>query len=158
MSKISAMLLLLGVIFAATTLAAQSGPSPSRVYADAFIGPDATLVKSMRSRAVDQLSRRGVVFVESTENADVVLSATGLMQTNFASSARGRSSLRIRGAVRLVKKNGVTLWSGDVISSRYALNESSSFLDKLTEAVTNALAEEEKRNRSEPSVKSSSLR
>jgi hypothetical protein len=54
--------------------------------------------------------------------------------------------------MRLVNKNGVALWAADVSSSRYAVSESSSFVEKVTEKVAAALSEESKRKSSEPVV------
>lgn len=58
--------------------------------------------------------------------------------------------MRVRASLRLVNKNGVTLWAGDVSSSRYAVSETASFVDNAADKIAKALSAESRRERSEP--------
>jgi hypothetical protein len=115
-------------------------------------GPDADLVKSIRTKLIKDFEKHGISVTETKEDADAILTGSGLMQSSFPTSLGHRPTIRIRASMRLVNKNGVALWAADVSSSRYAVSESSSFVEKVTEKVAGALAEESKRRNSEPVV------
>ena len=151
MSKFVHAILLLSCGVFATVLPAQTAmhqPMELRVYLSTLQGPDAELVKSIRAKLIGDIEKHGIIVTGSKEDADAILSGTGLMQaaTNF----RGRPHIHVLGSMRLVNKNGVALWAGDVSSGSFALNESASFVEKVTEKVAGALAEESKRRSSEP--------
>jgi len=146
-----AIMLLTCGIFAAALLPAQTTTRPSvelKVFVKPLEGPDAGLAKSVRAKLIGNLEKHGVSITESKENADAILGGSGLMQaaTNF----RGRPHIHVLATMRLVNKNGVALWAGDVSSGSFAINESASFVEKVTEKVAGALAEESKRRSSEP--------
>ena len=96
--------------------------------------------------------KHGISVTETKEDADAILTGSGLMQSSFPTSIGHRPTLRIHASMRLVNKNGVALWAADVSSSRYAVSESSSFFERVTEKVAEALSEESKRKNSEPVV------
>jgi hypothetical protein len=146
-----AIILLTCAIFATALLPAQTTPRPSvelKVYVKPLEGPDAELAKSIRAKLISNLEKHGVSITESKENADAILGGSGLMQaaTNF----RGRPHIHVLASMRLVNKNGVVLWVGDVSSGSLAISESASFVEKVTSKVAAALAEESKRRNSEP--------
>lgn len=148
-----AIMLLTCGIFAAALLPAQTAKQPSvklKVFVKPLEGPDAELAKSVRAKLIGNLEKHGVLITESKENADAILGGSGLMQaaTNF----RGRPHIHVLGSMRLVNKNGVTLWAGDVSSGSLAISESASFVEKVTSKVAVALAEESKRRSSEPTA------
>jgi hypothetical protein len=148
---VPAFLLLNCGIFAAALLPAQTAerePVNLKLFVSPLAGPDAELAKSVRAKLIGNLEKHGISITESKENADAILSGTGLMQaaTNF----RGRPHIHVLGSMRLVNKNGVALWAGDVSSGSFAISESASFVEKVTEKVVSALAEESKRRSSEP--------
>src|SRR6266446_8680950 len=68
---------------------------------------------------------RGVSVVESEDNADAILTGSGLVQST--PNAYGRPSYHVRGAMRLDNKDGVVLWADDVSNSPFARSASSSF-------------------------------
>jgi len=154
MRKIVPVLLLLACgIFAVAMLPAQIATHETmdlKLYVSPLEGPDAELAKSIRGKLIGNLEKHGISITESKENADAILSGSGLMQSSFATSIGHRPTLRIHASMRLVNKNGVALWAEDVSSSRYAVSESSSFVEKVTSKVADALAEESKRRSSEP--------
>jgi proteasome assembly chaperone (PAC2) family protein len=121
-----------------------------KVFVKPLEGPDAELAKSVRAKLIGNLEKHGVLITGSKENADAILSGSGLMQaaTNF----RGRPHIHVLGSMRLVNKNGVVLWVGDVSSGSLAISESASFVEKVTSKVAVALAEESKRRSSEPTA------
>jgi proteasome assembly chaperone (PAC2) family protein len=125
-------------------------PVELKVYVKPLEGPDAELAKSVRAKLISNLEKHGVLITESKENADAILGGSGLMQaaTNF----RGRPHIHVLATMRLVNKNGVVLWAGDVSSGSLAISESASFVEKVTSKVAVALAEESKRRNSEPAA------
>jgi len=148
---IPAFLLLACGIFATALLPAQTEirePVNLRLFVGPLAGPDAELVKSIRAKLIGDIEKHGIIVTGSKEDADVILTGSGLMQaaTNF----RGRPHIHILASMRLVNKNGVALWAGDVSSGSFAISESASFVEKVTEKVAFALSEESKRRNSEP--------
>ena len=140
-------------IFAAALLQAQTvtrEPVNLRLFVGLLKGPDAELVKSIRAKLIGDIEKHGIIVTGSKEDADVILTGSGLMQaaTNF----RGRPHIHVLGSMRLVNKNGVTLWVGDVSSGSFSISESASFVEKVTSKVAEALAEESKRRSSEPNA------
>lgn len=151
MQKLVHAILLLSCGIFATALPAQTAarqPLILNLYVSPLEGPDANLVKSVRAKLIDELAKRGIAIIESKENADAILTGSGLMQaaTNF----RGHPHIHVLASMRLVNKNGVALWAGDVSSRSLAFSESASFVDRVTDKVVAALAEESKRRNSEP--------
>lgn len=149
------LLLLLSAIAATAMLEAQNATpqaSDLRVYVAPLQGEDADLAKTVTEKLIGFLKKRGVSVSESREEADAVLSGSGLIQSTFGTSFSRRPSYRIRAIMRLVNKRGVILWAADVSSSRYAVSESSSFADKAAKSVSDALSEESKRKNSEPAL------
>jgi len=116
-----------------------------RVYVQPLEGPDADLVKSVRSKLVDELIKHGIVLSESAETADVVLSGRGVMQSAHSIRPGHHPFLRVRGSMRMVNKNGVAFWVADVSSSPAAVSESASFVERVGKGVTDALSAESKR-------------
>jgi len=123
-----------------------------KVFVAPLAGPDADLVKSIRTKLMKDFEKHGISVTETKEDADAILTGSGLMQSSFPTSIGHRPTLRIHASMRLVNKNGVALWAADVSSSRYAVSESSSFFERVTEKVAEALSEESKRKNSEPVV------
>ncbi|MFZ1085566.1 MAG: hypothetical protein WAN35_11415 [Terracidiphilus sp.] len=142
-------------VFGTVFIHAQSEEQETRdlkVFIAPLSGPDADLVNSIRAKLIRDFEKHGISVTETRENADAILSGSGLMQSTFATSLGHRPTMRIHASMRLVNKNGVALWAADVSSSRYAVSESSSFVEKVTEKVAEALSEESKRRNSEPVV------
>jgi len=156
MSKyISTALLLACGLLAASFVHAQSDtrrPVDLKVFVAPLEGPDADLINSIRVKLIRDFEKNGISVTETKEDADAILTGSGLMRSSFPTSLGHRPTLRIRASMRLVNKNGVALWAADVSSSRYAVSESSSFVEKVTEKVSAALSEESKRRNSEPIV------
>ncbi|MGA2887779.1 MAG: hypothetical protein ABSE51_06985 [Terracidiphilus sp.] len=150
---VHALLLLTCGIFAAALLLAQTTAQQSndlRVFVRPLEGSDAELAKSVGKKLIHELEKHSISVTESKDDADAILTGSGLMQTSRKHSYGSHPAVCIRGSVRLVNKNGVTLWTEDVSSSRYAVNETSSFVDRVTDGVAKALSEESKRRSSEP--------
>jgi hypothetical protein len=150
---VHATVLLVCGVFAAMPLNAQSEMPQSndlKVYVSPLQGSDAELAKSIREKLIRAFEKHGIFVTESSENADAILTGSGLMQSSFATSVGHRPTLHIRASMRLVNKNGVALWAADVSSSRYAVSESASFVEKVAGKVVDAMAEESKRRSSEP--------
>jgi len=148
---VHAVLLLSCGILAAALLPAQTAtrePVNLKLFVSPLVGPDADLTKSIRAKLIGDLEKHGISVTGLKEDADAILTGSGLMQaaTNF----RGRPHIHVLGSMRLVNKNGVALWAEDVFSSRYAVSESASFVGKITGKVVAAMAEESKRRSSEP--------
>ncbi len=146
-------LVLIASILGANLLRAQSDATRRvTLYVKPFDGSDAALAKSIRSRLIDSLTQHGVQVVESDEYADTILSGYGLAETTGCQKVTiGHNPNRcIHAIMRLVNKQGITLWKTDVASNRYTLDLASSFIDNLTRKTTDTLAEEQKRINSEP--------
>ena len=152
---VHAALLLACGVFGAAFVHAQADKQQSNdlnVFVAPLEGPDTDLAKSIRTKLIRDFEKHGISVTETKEDADAILTGSGLMQSSFPTSLGHRPTIRIRASLRLVNKNGVALWAADVSSSRYAVSESSSFVEKVTEEVAGALAEESKRRNSEPVV------
>jgi hypothetical protein len=146
-----AVLLLSCGILAAALLPAQIAtrePVNLKLFVSPLVGPDADLVKSVRAKLIGNLEKQGISVTGSKEDADAILNGSGIMQT--ATNFRGRPQIHVLGSMRLVNKNGVALWAGDVSSGSFAISESASFVEIVTKKVAGALAEESKRRNSEP--------
>ena len=122
------------------------------LYIAPLEGPDAELVDSIRVKLIRDLEKRGISVTETREDADAILTASGVMRSSIPTRPGRRPKTCIRGTMRLVNKNGVALWAAYVSSSWYAVNESSSFAENVTEKVATALSEESKRRNSEPAA------
>jgi hypothetical protein len=147
------LLLSLSAILVIAPLQAQTDAPPSnelKVFVQPLQGPDGDLAKSVTAKLIGELQKHGLAIAYAREDADAILSGSGLMQTNKSLSLGHRPSLCIRGGMRLVNKNGVAIWVEDVSSARYAVSESASFVDKVANGVSEAMAEETKRRASEP--------
>jgi hypothetical protein len=84
--------------------------------------------------------RHGVSVVESEEQADAILTGSGLIQT--VTNIYGRSFYRVQVAMRLDNKDGVVLWADDISSSRFAQSASSSFAENVARKLVQAIAGE----------------
>lgn len=153
MRKFLTVLLMLSCGIFATALSAQIAerqPVILNLYVSPIEGPDAELAKSIRGKLIDDLAKHGIALAESKENADAILTGSKLMQNSFPTKLGHRSILHIHATMRLVNKNGVALLAEDISSSRFAVSESASFVDRVTDKVLAVLAEESKRRNSEP--------
>lgn len=152
---VCSLLLLFCAVTATVMLNAQKATPPASDLS-VFVAPlhaeDAYLAKTVTAKLIGSLKKRGVLVSESREEADAILTGSGLIQSTFGTSFSRRPSYRIRAIMRLVNKRGVILWAADVSSSRYAVSESSSFADKAAKSVSDALSEESKRKNSEPAL------
>jgi hypothetical protein len=150
---VHALLLLTCGVFGAALLSSQAAAQQSmdlRVFVKPLEGPDAELTKSVGKKLIRELEKRGISVTESKDDADAILTGSGLMQTSRKNSYGSHPAVCIRASLRLVNKNGVALWTEDVSSSRYAVSETSSFVERVTDGVAKALTEESKRRSSEP--------
>jgi hypothetical protein len=139
----------------AASLCAQTESHPLRalkVFVAPLQGSDADLAKSITGKLVSHLAGSGITLVGSHEEADAILSGTGLIRSSRGTSIGHVLSIRIHAGMRLVKRNGVALLAEDISSDRTAVNETSSFVDNVTRKVAAALSEEEKRKSSEPAA------
>lgn len=147
-------LLMIGGVLAAIPLHAQIASHPRgemNVYVAPLEGPDATLAETVRTKLVKELEKHGITVVDQKDSSCAVLTGSDLMQSSFATSWLGHHpTMRIRASLRLVNKNGVTLWAGDVSSGRYAVSETGSFVDNAAGKIATALSAERRRERSEP--------
>jgi len=125
-----------------------------KVYVKPMQASDPDLAKSVREKLIVELEKRDVAVTESEEGADAILTGTGLVQSSFPASLFHRSGMRfrIRAGMRLVNKRGTALWASDVSSSRYAVSETASFVDRAAKGAVDALAEESRRRSSEPAA------
>lgn len=132
----------------------DAAPASLRVYVHPVQGHDEELNRQIRSDLVDSLNRRGLRIVSAAEEADVVLTCTGLLKSARNSNYKShRPDWHIRGLLRLTRTDGVTLWNGDVSSSHFALSQKSSFVDAAMDKISRALQEESKRRAAQPAVK-----
>jgi hypothetical protein len=153
MRKLVYATLLLTCGIGASLLPAQTAmqePMEMRVVLGPLRGADAERVKSIREKLIADLEKHGVIITDEQADADAILTGSGLMQaaTNF----RGRPQIHLLASMRLVNKNGVAIWAGDVSSGSLAFSQSASFVEKVTDKVVDALAEESKRRSSEPTA------
>jgi hypothetical protein len=137
-----AVLLLISGISGPGLLVAQSVPPQSqglRVYVSPLEGSDAGVDNMITAKLLSHLVKRGVSVTESVDDADAVLTGSGVIQTSL--SDYGRVRYRLQAGMRLVNKGGDVLWADDVSSSRFSESASSSFADNVAKSVAQALSE-----------------
>jgi hypothetical protein len=84
-----------------------------------------------------------VSIVEDEENADAILTGSGLVQT--ATSEYGHTRYLIQAGMRLIsKESGVVLWADNVSSSRFARSASSSFAEIVAKSLGRVFADKQK--------------
>jgi hypothetical protein len=93
----------------------------------------------LSAKLISHLVKRGVSVTESVDDADAVLSGSGLFQSS--SSDYGHVRYRLQAGMRLVNKDGSVLWADDVSSSRFSESASSSFADNVAKSVAQALSQ-----------------
>jgi hypothetical protein len=152
---VSALLVLLCGMAAAASLHAQIESyslGTLKVFVAPLQGSDADLAKSVTGKLSDRLASSGITLVGSGEEADAILSGTGLVRVTRSSRIGHLLSIRVHADMRLVKRNGVALLAEDISSDRTAVNEASSFVENAAKKVAAAVAEEMKRKSSEPAA------
>ena len=153
---VAAFLALLCALAAAARLSAQIAPQPPqnlKVFVAPLQGHDADLAKTITGKLADRLAGSGIALVGSREEADAILSGTGLMRSMRTTRIGRLLSIRVHADMRLVKRNGVALLAEDISRDRTAVNENASFVENATKRVVAALSEERKRKSSEPAAR-----
>ena len=128
--------------FPLTTLSQANLTEPSRlrIYVGEVKG-DADLTRSIRSQLVDELVARRIALVASEEQADAVLTASGVHRTGrrFTTPRKTTVLIVIRGDIELTSRDGKKLWKGDVSSAHWALSETRSFASNAAGQVDQSL-------------------
>jgi hypothetical protein len=134
-------LLIIFGILGAVRLVAQSTPPPSqglKVFVSPFEGSNAAEASMLGSKLISHLVKRGVSVTESVDDADAVLTGSGLVQTS--TTDYGHVRYHLQAGMRLVNKDGSVLWANDVSNSRFSESASSSFADNVAKSVAQALS------------------
>jgi hypothetical protein len=129
-------------IAGAVHLVAQSLPPQSpglKVYVAPWEGSDQAVSNMLSAQLISHLVKRGISVTETEDNADAILTGSGLIQTSL--SDYGHTRYHLRAGMRLVNKDGDVLWADDVSNSRYAQSASSSFADNVAKSVSQALSQ-----------------
>ncbi len=114
------------------------------IYVAPLEGENTPLADMLHAKLISALAKlQGISIVEDEENADAILTGSGLIQT--ATSEYGHVHCRIQGGMRLVSKDGgVVLWADDVVSSRFARSASSSFAESVGKSLGRLFADRQK--------------
>ena len=134
---------LLLVLCGAVVLTPQSAYSQSqlKVYVNPIEGYDSGLANMVTAKLISHLVKHGISVVESEENADEVLTGSGMFQSKV--DEYGHTHYHLQAGMRLVNKDGSVLWADDISSSRYAQSATSSFADNLAKSIEKALADKQ---------------
>jgi hypothetical protein len=119
-----------GLPITASSQAAPNDTPRLRLYVGEIKG-DEDLIKSIRDHLVDELGKHGVALSPSPEEADVVLTGSGIHQvgTRFVVRSKVTELIAIRGEIQLSARDGRTLWSRDISSARWAVSQTQSFAE-----------------------------
>jgi hypothetical protein len=134
--------LLISGFFGTMNLVVQAAPPSSqgmKVFVTPFEGSNAAAVNMLSAKMISHLVKRGVAVTESVDDADAVLTGSGLFQTS--TTEYGHMRYRLQAGMRLVNKDGVVIWADDVSSSRFSESASSSFADNVAKGVAEALSQ-----------------
>jgi len=126
---------------AKTTLAqaAPSQPRTLRIYVNHLESSDQSLADMVTAKLISHLVKHGLRVVESEEDADAILTGSGMMQQS--TSEYGHTHFRLHAGMRLVSKDkGTVIWADDVSSSKFAESASSSFAENVAKSVEEALS------------------
>src|SRR3954453_15226986 len=105
------------------------------IYVAPLAGADQPVADMLHAKLIGALSKMdGISIVEDEENADAILTGSGLLQS--AAGEYGRVHYHLQGGMRLIsKEGGVILWAGNVASSRFARSASSSFAENVAKSL-----------------------
>lgn len=109
-----------------------------RIFVAPLESNDQPLADMVTAKLISHLVKHGLSVVDTEENADVVLTGAGMVQSSL--SEYGHTHYKVHGGWRLVsKKDDAVIWADDVSSSRFATSASSSFADNVAKSVEEAL-------------------
>jgi hypothetical protein len=136
----------LAFFFAAVVLA-SAADSPEHlkdvkaVYVAPLEGQNTPVVDMLHTKLISALAKlQSISIVEDEENADAILTGSGLIQTT--TSEYRHVHYRIQAGMRLIsKEGGVVLWADDVVSSPFARSASSSFAENVAKSLGRLLAD-----------------
>jgi hypothetical protein len=118
--------------------AASSQPRILRIYVNHLESSDQAFGDMVTAKLISRLVKHGLTVVESEEDADAVLTGSGMMQQS--TSEYGHTHFRVHAGMRLVSKDkGTVIWADDVASSKFAESASSSFAENVARSVERAL-------------------
>jgi hypothetical protein len=131
----------LGLMLGAMLLDAQSSikrlQDVKTIYVAPLGGDDSAVGNLISAKLITYLAKhRGILVVETVDNADAVLTGTGQVRTT---TQNGRTSYHIQAAMRLDNKDGIVLWADDVSSSMFARSASSSFAENVAKKLVQAM-------------------
>ncbi len=115
------------------------------IYVAPLEGQDTPVVDMLHAKLISALSKiQGISIVEEEENADAILTGSGLFQT--ATSQYGHNHYHIQAGMRLIsKEGGIVLWADDIASSRFARSASSSFAENVAKSLGRLFADRERK-------------
>jgi TolB-like protein len=129
------------LLFEASAMPAQSAPNQPhslRIYVNHLESSDQAFGDMVTAKLVSHLVKHGLTVVESEEDADAVLTGSGMMQQS--TTEYGHTHFRLHAGMRLVSKDkGVVIWADDVASSKFSESASSSFAENVAKSVEEAL-------------------
>jgi hypothetical protein len=144
-SALTLLLLIVG-LSGAPALTAQSTLTQTqalKIYVNPMGGGDVAENNMLTAKLVSHLVKHGVAVVEAIDDADAVLTGSGVVLT--APRGDGQVGYRIQAGMRLVNKDGAVIWADDVKSSRFSESASTSFSENVAKSVAQALAQKDQK-------------
>jgi hypothetical protein len=137
--------------FFAALVVASAADSPERlkevkaIYVAPLEGQNGPVVDMLRAKVISALAKiQGISIVEEEENADAILTGSGLIET--ATSEYGHPHYLVQAGLRLIsKQGGVVLWADDIASGRFARSASSSFAENVAKSLGRLFADRQKK-------------
>jgi hypothetical protein len=135
------------LVFVLTAVAAASAAgSPAAlkdvkaIYVAPLEGQNGPVADMLHSKLIGALAKvDGISIVEDEENADAILTGSGLIETPM--SEYGHVRYHVQGGMRLIsKEGGVVLWADNISSDRFAHSASSSFAENVAKSLARLFA------------------
>ena len=138
------LLLLGGTMLLGAQTPVQRLQDVKTIYVLPMDGQNAELANLLTAKLISHLAKyRGISVVESEDNADAILTGSGLILST--TNAYGHPSYHVKAAMRLDNKDGVVLWGDDVSSGPLARSATSSFAENVAKRLVQAISAESQR-------------
>src|ERR1700733_145606 len=95
----------------------------------------------LSAKLISHPVKHGVSVTESEDDADVILTESGLIGTSL--SENGNVPYRLQAGMQIVDKERAVVWADDISGGSFAQSASSSFADDVAKSVAQALSQSE---------------
>jgi hypothetical protein len=115
------------------------------IYIARLEGQNKPVTDMLQAKLIAAVSKvQGIAVLEDEENADAILTGSGLLETG--ATEYGHTRVRIQAGMRLVSKDGeVVLWADNIASSRFARSASSSFAENVAKSLERVFVDRERK-------------